>query len=774
MGRLGARAKQVWNWKVTARSAVAAAVVLSAVTTPLSANGAPSSARSTAVNCDLAGRLCNDLYVGAHQDDDLLFMSPNLQRSISDKRHNVRMIYLTAGDAGDLATTQRWDLREHGARDAYAAMDGQPNTWTEATPARGIHQYTLTGDPRISLVFFRLPEGAPKVLWEDGTSSDIFGDVSYTRADLIRALASEYQRFQATRINTMDSSNTPWIYASHSDHVHTGLFALAANADYTNVDHSFVIYRDYNTSLAPPNVWGSALSKKVDTFINHYATWDPNITDNAADPGPADYVAWPQRQYSFRSVQAGTRAIVGAGGLCLTGVDTAGSTLSLGDCGSNPQRWSITASGQVKSASGLCLYGEQDMDISLVPCADVAGRNSLLMTNGQLRMNEAACADAGDNAGSAVYVAECNDSNTQRWWPQIQAAKQRSNSTDFSDATVASQTSTDKSPSVWDSLGLADVNGDGYADACMRRSDGVWCSLNDKTGKFAAATQWTTQFSNAAGWDDVSYGRTLQFGDVNRDGRADLCGRAAAGVECAIANSAGTAFQPSSSWTSSFGDDGTLESSPGYYLTFAIVDVNGDGFADACSRVPEGVACAVNNRLGQMKSAVLITTEFSDANGWSDPSYGSTLQFGDLNGDGRADMCGRGPSSLVCATITAAGTDLTSQSDATPIPETDDGEFTSTLGAAPASYRSIRIVDLNGDGYGDVCGLDPAGLKCVYSRPNDYGFFLKTVRPLAQTFSAGFQTNESRGTSLRFADINNDGHADACWRTATGLVCATN
>jgi hypothetical protein len=43
------------------------------------------------------------------------------------------------------------------------------------------------------------------------------------------------------------------------------------------------------------------------------------------------------------------------------------------------------------------------------------------------------------------------------------------------------------------------------------------------------------------------------------------------------------------------------------------------------------------------------TSNVSDAYGWnSDPAYYSTIQFVDLNHDGKADVCGRGSDGIYC------------------------------------------------------------------------------------------------------------------------------
>jgi hypothetical protein len=46
---------------------------------------------------------------------------------------------------------------------------------------------------------------------------------------------------------------------------------------------------------------------------------------------------------------------------------------------------------------------------------------------------------------------------------------------------------------------------------------------------------------------------------------------------------------------------------------------------------------------------------FSDANGWGDPKYYSTIEFGDIDGDGKADICGRGSDEVHCFLSNGSG-----------------------------------------------------------------------------------------------------------------------
>ncbi|HUJ61545.1 MAG TPA: PIG-L family deacetylase, partial [Kofleriaceae bacterium] len=97
---------------------------------PAPAEGGPSDHRTP---CDGAGAPCNDVYVVAHPDDDLLFMNPDIENSIATG-NNVTVVVLTAGDVyvDDLAKDcgkpshddpeVYWRDRERGMLNAYAHM----------------------------------------------------------------------------------------------------------------------------------------------------------------------------------------------------------------------------------------------------------------------------------------------------------------------------------------------------------------------------------------------------------------------------------------------------------------------------------------------------------------------------------------------------------------------------------------------------------------------------------------------------------------------------
>lgn len=173
------------------------------------------------------------------------------------------------------------------------------------------------------------------------------------------------------------------------------------------------------------------------------------------------------------------------------------------------------------------------------------------------------------------------------------------------------------------------------------------CGLSNGTG-FNAVTVWSSDFSDANGWNVASSYETIKLVDVNNDGMDDICGRGSSGMKCAL--STGSAFGSLAVWqpaATAFSDANGYNTSS-IYPTIKYGDLNADGFPDVCVRASSGVKCALSSGSG-FGAASIWSSTYSDAGGWNSQGYYSTIQLSDLNNDGRADVCGRGGSGLKCA-----------------------------------------------------------------------------------------------------------------------------
>jgi Trypsin/FG-GAP-like repeat len=274
-----------------------------------------------------------------------------------------------------------------------------------------------------------------------------------------------------------------------------------------------------------------------------------------------------------------------------------------------------------------------------------------------------------------------------------------------------------------------------------------------------AATTWNTDFSDANGWSAAKYYVSVDYPDVNKDGYSDVCGRGTMGVSCALSD--GAKFKTATLWSSAFSDAGGWGDSK-YYSSIRYPDLNADGRPDVCGRGQGGIWCALTNTAGTAFGAASVwSTAFSDANGWSTALYNNTLKFVDLNNDKKADVCARGVGGIYCAISTGTGFGAATVwssffSDAN---NWNNAKYASTVGYA----------DVNTDGRLDVCGRSSLGIYCGIS--GGASFATPTLWGADYSDANGWGSVQHYSTIL-YGDYNGDSRADVCGRSTAGIMCS--
>lgn len=268
----------------------------------------------THTNCD-GPTIMN---IVAHQDDDLLFMNPDLSDDIA-AGHCIRSLYLTAGDAG--SDKPYWLSREQGSEAAYSEMTGSKAAWmhrnVQLPGGEFITVANLRGDNKISLIFIHLPDGNVDGQGFGGTHHEsldelgsnrvnklhtVDGQSSYTAKQLTDAIAMLMHTYQPAEIRTQ-SNYIGQQYKDHSDHRATGRFVVRAYQQYEsrqfdgNVAIPLTFYKGYPVHELVPNVEGADLDAKEAAFAA-YATFDGGVCHSLAscqqNPAYGNYLT---RQY---------------------------------------------------------------------------------------------------------------------------------------------------------------------------------------------------------------------------------------------------------------------------------------------------------------------------------------------------------------------------------------------------------------------------------------------------------------------------------------------
>jgi len=307
---------------------------------------------------------------------------------------------------------------------------------------------------------------------------------------------------------------------------------------------------------------------------------------------------------------------------------------------------------------------------------------------------------------------------------------------------------------------FGDINGDGKADACGRGQGGIYCGLATGTG-FATPTIVTTDYSDVQGWDQSQYYDSLRMADVTGDGHIDICGRGGAGIICSFGNGNGTFGAAQLVLSTGYTDAGGWNQ-PQYGSTIMFADINGDGKADACGRGQGGVYCGLATGTG-FATPTIVSTDFTDAGGWNQSQYYDSMRMADVTGDGHVDICGRGQSGIYCAFGNGNGT-----FGAAHLVTTD---FSDAVGWNLPQYGStIMFADIDGDGKADVCARGAAGVFCALSTGTGFGpTFLASPD---FTDAQGWNQSIYYDSLLRLSGVVGNGRVDICGRSSGGIVCS--
>lgn len=265
---------------------------------------------------------CQDttLNVAAHQDDDFLFMNPDIAADIRSGRC-VRTMYLTAGDAGQ--TYGYWSNRELGAKAAYAQMYGVPNTWRdqrEMIAGKFVTVSYLDQAPGAALVFLRLPDGnmhgegfaetrheSLQRLMQGGAGEihSVDDGTAYSQDQIITLLAEVMAADMPDKIRSQGGGYTEvgGEQGDHSDHLAGGALARLSAKKY-GAAHTLISYTGYPTRTQPVNLIGSDAAAKEQTFLI-YAKYDGAVCQTVSECQQTyTYGSYLARQYKVEEIAA--------------------------------------------------------------------------------------------------------------------------------------------------------------------------------------------------------------------------------------------------------------------------------------------------------------------------------------------------------------------------------------------------------------------------------------------------------------------------------------
>lgn len=232
----------------------------------------------------------------AHEDDDLLFMNPDLSSRIRNG-YCVTTLYMTAGDSG--TDPFYWVRRRQGSEAAYNVMLGRPadQSWTERIVQLAPKQYVTIANPvdnqQISLIFVNLPDGNVRGSGFERTNNQSLSKLWDGQIATINSIdeQSVFNSRQLTSLmTTMLRTYSPeevWTSSygeantnDHSDHITIGRYTARALAQYNafgiNTPPVTRYFIGYPIRNLPPNLTEDEVNQKAAIFFT-YASYDAYI-----------------------------------------------------------------------------------------------------------------------------------------------------------------------------------------------------------------------------------------------------------------------------------------------------------------------------------------------------------------------------------------------------------------------------------------------------------------------------------------------------------------
>jgi hypothetical protein len=157
-------------------------------------------------------------------------------------------------------------------------------------------------------------------------------------------------------------------------------------------------------------------------------------------------------------------------------------------------------------------------------------------------------------------------------------------------------------------------------------------------------------------------------------------------------------------------------SGPAYYSTMQLADIDGDGRAELLGRDSQGLEVWSLAPDGSWKQLPALT-DLSDAGGWLQESRYATIQTADVNGDGRAEVLALGPGGLETWSYDPAKKAWAKLVSGTPL------QLTGAPWEERSHFATIQTGDIDGDGRADLIARGPYGVRTwFYDRRGNGGW----------------------------------------------------
>ncbi|MGF1767323.1 type IV secretion protein Rhs [Enterovibrio makurazakiensis] len=270
-------------------------------------------------------------------------------------------------------------------------------------------------------------------------------------------------------------------------------------------------------------------------------------------------------------------------------------------------------------------------------------------------------------------------------------------------------------------------------------------------------------------------------GDIDRDGKADIC-YLNDGLYCGLSLGKGS-FSSATKWSNDFMGEEWDETQN--YSSLSFIDINDDSYLDVCAFNETGFFCALNDNGTKLNAGRYWSTNFT---------INDASRLLDVNNDRLIDVCKVDKAGISCANNTGAGlsSDYQLHNQGFTLEKTYNNIPVYRVNE-PVNMPQSNFVDINGDGYVDICGVKLDGdYSCSLGKRSEGSLQFSSPESWATGIPVGIKhalsapvlseaeydsdvkVLEQLQRTLSLSDLNNDGLPELCYRRDSQLVCHQN
>ena len=316
-------------------------------------------------------------------------------------------------------------------------------------------------------------------------------------------------------------------------------------------------------------------------------------------------------------------------------------------------------------------------------------------------------------------------------------------------------------PQHYATIQLADIDGDGRPELIGRGPGGILVNHFDTATDSWVAKHDGPPLSDVAHWDQPQYYTTIQFADIDGDGQAELVARGHNGIQVWHYDSRSDRWKELASSgpfadSSRGGADAVRWEQPQYYTTIHLADIDGDGHAELVGRGPDGLHLYSYEKKSHRWSELPSIADLSDGNGWDQPKYYSTIRVADVDGRPGSELIARGPDGLHVYHY-----DRGNWSSLPPIADLSDANGWDQL----KHYSSIRVADVDGRAGAEVIARGSDGMHVYHYEKGNW----TSLPTLTELSDANGWDQPQYNHTIQLADVDGRPGAELIARGRDGV-----